>query len=260
MQIKRITTFEGLDTLKESWTRLEKIKGNSTIFQSWTWNRIWCEHLIDNRRGWCLNVRVVEDSDGQVLAILPFFEQHLPLRALKITHFLGHHMSFSNDVLLVDAKSTELVHEVVNLLLNDVDCRTIIHLCHLNSNSLFTKELLDRGLADTHSPRVLIKADSNITDQSTRLGRSKRKSFRWAKNHLQRKGEMKYRVCSGEDFPDAFEEMIRLHKLRFASQGRSTMLEGLNLKFLRSAASKLSEGMLFEIIELCSGEKKLHLH
>ncbi|RLA60448.1 MAG: hypothetical protein DRQ89_12830 [Epsilonproteobacteria bacterium] len=257
MKIKRITTVEGLDALKESWIQLENIKGNSTIFQSWNWNRIWCEQLIDNGRGWYLNVRVVEDNHGQVLAILPFCEQHLLLHALKITHYLGHHMSYGNDILLADANSPELAREVVNLTLNDLDSRTIIHLRHLNSNSLFTKELLDRGLAYTHCPRVLIRADSNITDQSTRLGRSRRKSFRLAENRLKRKGNIKYRICAGEDFPDAFEEMIRLHKLRFASQGRATMLEDENLIFLRLAASKLSEEKLSEIIELRLGDKIL---
>ena len=257
MRIKRITTFEGLDALKESWTQLEVTKGSATIFQSWIWNRTWCEYLIDNSKGWHLNIRVVEDSDGQVMAILPFFEQHLPLHALKITHFLGHHMSYGNDVLLANAQSPELAREVVNLLLNDLDSRTIIHLRHLNSNSLFTKELIDRGLADTHCPRVLIKADSNITDQSTRLGRSRRKSFRLAENRLKRKDELQYIVYSNDNFSDAFEEMIRLHQLRFASQGRSTTLEGKNLKFLSSAATKLSKEMLSEIIELRLGDKTI---
>jgi len=256
MQLKHVTTFEGLDSLKESWTQLEKIEGGPSVFQSWIWNRLWCEHLITNNKGWHLNIRVVEDSNGQVLAILPFFEQHLPLHALKITHFLGHHMSYGNDVLLADTNSPELAREVVNLLHNDLDCRTIIHLRHLNSHSLFTKELINRGVADTHCPRVLIKADSNITDQCNRLGHSRRKSFHLAENRLKRKGKLEYVVCSDESFPDAFEEMIRLHKLRFDSQGRSTTLEGTSLKFLRSAASALSKDR-FEIIELHSDGKTI---
>ncbi len=73
IRIQRIQTLQALDAMEDIWTDLEHREGGPSIFQSWLWNRTWCEHVLSSRPQAHLDVRVVEDGAGRVLAILPLF-------------------------------------------------------------------------------------------------------------------------------------------------------------------------------------------
>jgi len=250
IRIKHIHTLAELDAIEKIWTDLERVDGGPSIFQSWIWNRTWCEHVLGSRKRARLDVRVVEDGAGRTLAILPLFEEALAGPIARLTQFLGHRMSYHNDVLLADPKSSELAERVVATLLEDLGPRTVLHLRHLNGESLFTKQLLASQWAEPQCLRVLIQADPSITDQQMRFGRSTRKTFRSQVNQLNRRFDCEYRVLRGEDFPEVFDELVDLHQRRFTSAARSTLLAGPNLAFLKAAASKLSNRGNFEIVQL----------
>jgi len=77
IRIKRIRTLGELDAIEEIWTDLERVEDGPSIFQSWIWNRTWCEHVLRSHKQARLDVRLVEDGAGRTLAILPFFEETL---------------------------------------------------------------------------------------------------------------------------------------------------------------------------------------
>lgn len=186
-----------------------------------------------------------------------FFEEKVAGPVVRLTQFLGHRMSYHNDILLVEPKNSELTIEVVQSLCNDLSPRTILHLRNLASESVFTKQLLVKGAAETHCSRLLIKADSNITDQAMRLSKSTRKTFRRCKNKLFREYDCEFDVRSGDEFSEAFDEFINLHQQRFASVKRTTLLEGLNLEFLKTAISRFDSSGNFEIVQLCANGKTI---
>lgn len=73
MRIKKICKFEELDTIKDIWIDFESKDHGPSILQSWIWNSTWCEYVLSSRKQARLDVRVLEDGAGRVLAILPFF-------------------------------------------------------------------------------------------------------------------------------------------------------------------------------------------
>ena len=206
--------------------------------------------MLSSRKRTRLDVRLVEDGAGRTLAILPFFEEALAGSVARITQFIGHRMSDHNDILLVDPKSSELADEVIRVLFEDPDSGTILHLRHLDGGSMFTKRLLVSRVAEPQCTHLYLQADPAITDQRKRLGPTKRKNLRWQENLIRRQFKIQFRVRSGTDFLDAFDEMIDLHYRRFDAKGHSTSLTGPSLAFLRTATSTLSNTGNFEIIQL----------
>jgi len=257
IRIKRIRTLGELDAIEEIWTDLERVEDGPSIFQSWIWNRTWCEHVLRSHKQARLDVRLVEDGAGRTLAILPFFEETLAGPLMRLTQFLGHRMSYHNDILLADPNSSELADEVIQALIDDLGCTTVLHLRHLDDKSTFTKQLLARRLAGPQCTRVWVQADPSITDQRMRLGRSKRKTLRWAENQLRKRFDSEFRVLSGENFSEAFDEFIDLHQRRFDSISRTTLLVGPNLEFLKAATLKLSHTDNFEIVQLRAGDRTI---
>jgi len=257
IRIKRIRTLGELDAIEEIWTELERLENGPSIFQSWIWNRTWCEHVLRSHKQACLDVRLVEDGAGRTLAILPFFEEVLAGPLVRLTQFLGHRMSYHNDILLADPNSSELAEVLVRVLIDDLGFRTVLHLRHLNEESVFTKQLLSIGLAEPMCSRLHIQAAPTIMDQSVRFGRSTRKRFRGQANKLRREFGSEFCVRSGRGLLQAFDELIDLHQLRFDSMSRSTLLVGPNLEFLKAATLKLTHTGNSEIVQLRTGDRTI---
>ncbi|MHC4268236.1 MAG: GNAT family N-acetyltransferase [Planctomycetota bacterium] len=250
IQVKHIHTLGELDGIKNIWEELERVNGGLPIFQSWIWNRTWCEHYICQGEKFHLDVRLVQDTGGRTLAIIPFFKTALAGPLIHLVQFLGHRMSYHNDILLVEPDNQKLAKHVVELLIEDLGYRTVIHLRHLDQGSQFTKQLLTRRLVEPQCSRVWIKKDPNITAQCMRLGRSKLKTLRWAENQLRKNFNSEYRVRVGTDILEAFDELVKLHQLRFASKGRYTRFQGRNLVFRKDVMSKFDYSNKFEVVQL----------
>ena len=253
----RIKTLNELDALERDWRILEQMEGGPSIFQSWIWNRTWCEEVLPTRKGASLDIRIIEDGAGRILAILPLFEEPFMGTPVRITQFLGHRMSFHNDVLLADPNCVELARLVVEEFLKEFGSRGFLHLRNLDHQSAFTRELLAKGVAESMCSRLQIMKDPGIKEQYARLGPSSRKNLRWKSNKLRRKFGMDFRVCTGTDFPQAFDELVELHHQRKERVGSSTLIEGVNRSFLKIAATSLSNHGVFEIVQLRAGEKTI---
>ena len=249
-RIRHLRTINELNDYKKKWEILEVADESSSIFQSWEWNHQWCKDVLPTLKRARIDVQIIEDEENNILAILPFFETSMAGAAVKLIQFIGHRMSFHNDVLLVNPKSTELAKQVLSTLIKGIGPRSIMHLRHLNADSVFTKQLLVNNQAQIQCPRILIEADPLIEDQLLRLRRSTRKKFRYKRNRLRREFEVKFHIRKGNDFPDAFDELIELHHKRFSEKKRSTLLVGPALKFLRNITSKLSNTGAFEILQV----------
>lgn len=250
-RIRYIRSLDELDGIERDWRNLEDASGGSSFFQSWVWNRAWCDHFINSCKNVQLDVRVIEDEGGNPLAILPFYKTALAGPLLNLIQFIGHRMTFHNDILFRETENPELIKTITNVLLNSFNCRTIFHLRHLAEESPFTKELIRRGVAETQCTRLKVKAKSMVNKQSLRFGRSSRRRY----NKLHREFGTEFLVKSGDDFMEAFENLVDLHQRRFASKKSSTRFSGRNLIFRRNVMEKLKGDGIFEIVQFRVGEK-----
>ncbi|GJL69214.1 MAG: hypothetical protein NPIRA06_18490 [Nitrospirales bacterium] len=250
MQIRTIRDTTELDSLKDVWKAFERVSGGPTVFQSWTWNRTWCDLVLADDQQKRLAVKLVEDSTGRTVAILPFFEQEIIGSILQVTQFLGHRMSTYNDILLADPNNTELCKEVVESLCSDKQTKGFIHLRQMSDESVFTTELIDRGLAEPQCRRAWVDADPKLPDPLSRVSKSRRKHIRQADRSLREMGKVEYRACRGNEFVSAFDELINLHYQRFSQKGVETNLTSQNVAFLREATATLSLKGQAEVLQL----------
>ncbi|WP_342348050.1 GNAT family N-acetyltransferase [uncultured Nitrospira sp.] len=250
MRIRTIHNILELDSIKDVWKVFERVSGGPTVFQSWTWNRIWCDQVLADDPQKRLAVKLVEDSGGRPVAILPFFEQKIMGSILQITQFLGHRMSTYNDVLLADPNDMELCKDVVEALCSEKQANGFIHLRQMSDESIFAKELIVRGLAEPQCQRAWVDADPKVLDPLSRVSKSRRKHIRHAERSLREKGKVEYRACRENEFMSAFDELIDLHCRRFLQKGKETNLTSQNVGFLRKALTTLSHQGQAEVLQL----------
>jgi hypothetical protein len=79
-------------------------------------------------------------------------------------------MSCHNDILLADPGNPELAEQVAVSLVEDLGYRTVLHLRHLRSESLFTKQLIAAQLADPQCPLLRLRFDPTLREPASRPG------------------------------------------------------------------------------------------
>lgn len=255
LRINKIETIPELDAISRLWIGFQEAPGGPGIFQSWMWNRLWCEEVLTHDSSMRLSVRLIEGADGTPKAILPFYEQAHAGSMLHMTQFLGHRMSTFNDVLLADPDDRDLAEAIVELLHREAGRRGFIHFRQLVDESAFGRVLADKGIAEPQCPRVWVNNDPAFADPLARLSHSRRKQVRRGEKRLREKGPVEYRACRGENFAEAFDELIALHNLRFLEKRQKTILTGPGLKFLKAATGMLSDLGKSEIFQLRCGDK-----
>lgn len=257
LRVQQIRTFEELDALRDIWTQLENVDGGTSVFQSWIWNRTWCDYFLSNRKQARLDVRLLEDGAGHILAILPFFEESFAGHLVNRVCFLANRENWHNDVLLAEPQNQELAASVIMTLRRNLGSRTVVQLSRLKDASTFTQQLIRAGLAERHSCYVWLPADQNSNNVFRRMSRVTRKRFRNKMNKLRREYNVDFAVRSGAAFREAFDELVELHSDRLATKGTSTLLTGRKLDFMRNISTALNELGLSEIVQLRANDKTI---
>ena len=252
-RVKYIRTLGELDGIEDIWREIQSRNDHSSLFQSWEWNRTWCEHFLKDGESGRLDTRLIESCDGRALAILPFYRKRFAGPMLELAQFLGHRMSYQNDILLAEPENSEFTSEIAKSMVSDLGYRMILHLRHLDERSPFTQELARMGLAEIQCTRLKVEADPTAHDPSLRFGRSTRKRFRGQVNKLEREYGMSFHVRCGYEFMGAFENLVDLHQQRFASKKQETQFSGENLQFRKDVMARFSSD-IFEILQLHAGE------
>lgn len=250
-----IRSFDELDSIKDHWLELEKKDRQCSTFQSWDWNRLWCEHVLVHNKNACLDVHIITDSIGDIVAILPFFKTSLAGPLLKITQFLGHRMSVRNNILIAEPDNQNLVTQIVDLMIDGLGRNDLLHLRHLPSDTLFTKTLINKRLAIPQCKSLWVANDPEITNQLMRLGRSSRKTVRNAKNRLERNYDCKIEVSTDDTLAQAFDDWYSLHEKRCKSLNRQSIVSGHNFDFLRAITLVPGRAKNFEILSLKADDK-----
>ena len=94
LKVRNLGSLQAMDSIKDVWLAFQNLKNGPSVFQSWIWNRLWCECVLATLKRINLNVQVVEDETGRILAILPFFDALQAKPFFYLTQFLGHRLCF----------------------------------------------------------------------------------------------------------------------------------------------------------------------
>lgn len=218
--------------LEPHWERLHQASAVHTPFRTWDWSRLWWKHYRDRCQ---LRIGVLRDAQGTPLAIAPFVlgrEESAPrqhLRYLSLLGGLGEVVSEGLDFFvpagqeatLIPAfapllKQTRAEWDLVDLPMLQEDSQSIPHL----------KKLIGAiGHADERSdPQedFILALPSTWEELLGTLSGNRRSDYRskWKKLVTRHAGRG---LIVGQDLPltEAFDELVRLHRMRFSEEESS---------------------------------------
>ncbi|MBI9070053.1 MAG: GNAT family N-acetyltransferase [Melioribacteraceae bacterium] len=244
LTLKRISCLDELIKYKEKWIELEK---EHFLFQSWNWNFNWIKSVLKKNKKIKLDVWIIFENK-EVIAILPFFKEQMFFPKLYIIQFLGHRMSYHNDILLSSKVNNEKLVAILEMLKQNIGFFSTLLLRHLSANSPLVDVLDKQNMIHEQCNRLKLLYNEEDTSSLSRMKNSARKSFNNRINRLGKKHNYSFEIIKNENLIESFDRMVGLHKERFKSKNKETLLTKDNLEFLKK--NMLESEDKFEILEL----------
>jgi CelD/BcsL family acetyltransferase involved in cellulose biosynthesis len=239
-----VEVVEGLDSLREDWTRLAATSGN--VFAAWEWNELWWRHY---GRGRPLRVAVSQRYDGQVDAIVPLFLwSRRPLRILRL---IGHG---HGDRLgpICHHENVKAADQALRRTL-DGDPHDVFIGDWVAGERNWAGTLAGRVVRTTGYPILRFRDgswDAFLAGQSQRF----RKGARNRRNRLERRHEVSYRYADAATLERDLDAAFRLHRARFREHA-GCLFCGEHEPFQREfAAVALERGWLRLLLLEVAGE------
>jgi CelD/BcsL family acetyltransferase involved in cellulose biosynthesis len=201
----RVELVDGLDSLREDWTRLGALSGN--LFAAWEWNELWWKHY---GRGRTLRIAVLQQDDAEIGAIVPLFMW--ARRPLRIVRLIGHgHGDLLGPICRQgDAEtSAQALRRALAAVPHDVFVGDWVA-----GDRDWAGVLGGRVVRRTGYPILRFPDDSwdaFLASQSQRF----RKSTRNLRNRLERNHEVSYRYADSATLEGDLDAVFRLHRARF---------------------------------------------
>lgn len=252
MHIESIDGSESLTALEETWRAIENRNPSLSVFQSWNWNSLWQRTVLPRIAGASARHYVAFDGAGKPVAIVPLFGRSLFGGCVRLFQLAGHRMSFLNDIICADPHDPDQAQAILAHLRRTLGAREFVHLRHMHGSSVFTGILLKQRLAEIQCRRLLVKRNRAGVDVLDGLSSNKRKDLRWKENKLRKRTGASFAAVPPDDVTDGFERFLTLHRARFASRRRATVLDDANVDFLRAAFLSLHRAGKAELLEIRS--------
>ena len=200
-----VEVVEGLDSLREDWTRLAATSGN--LFSAWEWNELWWRHY---GRGRALRVVVSQRDDDQIDAIVPLFLWSR--RPLRIVRLIGHG---HGDRLgpICHQEDVQTAGQALQRAL-DSDPHDLFIGDWVAGERKWAGSLGGRVVRTTGYPILRFRDtswDTFLAGQSQRF----RKGARNRRNRLEREHEVRYRYADSATLERDLDAAFRLHRARF---------------------------------------------
>jgi CelD/BcsL family acetyltransferase involved in cellulose biosynthesis len=229
----QLEVVEGLDALREDWSRLADASGN--LFSAWEWNQLWWQHY---GRGRALQLAVSHRA-GEPEAIVPLFMwSRAPLRILRL---IGHgHGDCLGPICAQDDGKTakRVLRRALATQPHDVFVGDWVA-----SDRSWARVLRGRVVRTTGYP-ILHLPDRSwetfLAGQSRRL----RKRARNLRNRIERERDVTYRLADESSLHGDLDIAFHLHRARFGEHGSCNFC-GAHERFHREfAAIALAQGWL----------------
>jgi len=199
-----VDVVDGLDSVRESWTRLAE--GSDNVFAAWEWNDLWWRHY---GRGRALRVAVSHGEDGQIDAIVPLFVwSRRPLRILRL---LGHGHGDRLGPICRHDEATTAEQGLRQAL--DADPHDLFIGDWVAGDRDWARVLGGRTVRRTGYPILRCPGswDAFLAAQSQRF----RKNARNSRNRLEREHQVNYRYADSATLARDLDTALRLHRGRF---------------------------------------------
>ena len=237
-------------SLRAEWDELVDAS-DASVFNSWEWLFPWFRRIGPRRR---LRILTARDGAGRLLGIAPLsIERHRVLgRAVRRLRFLGD-AGIGSDYLDLVARRDHreaVTRAFARAVLEDRESWDLVDLIDLDEGSptvAVFREVFAIGPYDISQtdrfvcPRERFRPEESFQEFLRRTRR--RENYLRRKSWLERQAG--YRIETTEDptrLPEAFDELLRLHRLRWDPEGGSQGIRGPRIEaFHRDATALLAE-------------------
>jgi CelD/BcsL family acetyltransferase involved in cellulose biosynthesis len=200
-----IELVDGLDSLREDWTRLAAASGN--VFATWEWNELWWRHYGRGRK---LRVGVSRRENGEIDAIVPLFAWSV--RPLRILRLIGHgHGDRLGPICRDD--DVETAERALRLALG-AEPHDLFVGDWVAGDRAWARVLGGRVVRTTGYP-ILRWPDGSWEELLATQSQRFRKSLRQSRNRLERDHDVSYRYTDSATLEHDLDAAFRLHRVRF---------------------------------------------
>lgn len=224
-----ITAETGLRELAEDWHDLFQRTGCDNVFLSFDWMETWWRHWGNNQN---LLVIVVRRSSGQLVAVAPLYVRRSPLRQLipsALSFLASKHVGSDHLSVLVEEDCQKPCLQGIARFINAH--RTEWGFIEFGESEAefpmmmqLRQELVATGMTEQAAiasvcPYAVLPR--SFEQYLASLSSNMRYNFRRRKRALEREGSFKFVSLQSEgDVLSRFQDLIRLHRLRFDHQNK----------------------------------------
>lgn len=231
--------------LEASWRRLQaQSPAAGSFFMSWEWASTWLEHYADRLEVVLLGVREGDELVGLALAVERGAHGIRRMVALGQRPTRGEYL----DVLARGCDAGRVTDALAQALVGPFR--------RLWDVALFERVLADdailprltaafhrcgaRAALEEFAPSPYTDLPATVEEMTPRWSKNFRKQLNQSRNRTRRLGEdVRLRVAGDDfDFDRAFEEMLRLHALRWGAE-QNSFTDPVRLQFHRDLARRL---------------------
>lgn len=222
-----------LAAAREDWTRLAAEMGSP--FSTWEWADAWWRHMSP---GGELALRACRDGDGRTVAILPLYVRRRgPLRVIR---FVGHGPADQLAPVCAPADREPAAAALRQALAERVGGWNVAVLERLPGEQAWPG-LLGVAAARTEPSPVLDAGGMDFDAWLKSRSKNFREQVRRRERKLAKAHELEYRLSDDPERLDRdFDELVRLHRLRFGDTSRAfdPPRDALHRDFARAALER----------------------
>ena len=229
LQVAVVDDLDGFDALRDDWLALERAAPTSSVFMSWDAQRLWWRHYGKDRE-----LRILVARNGRsVIGILPLYRECqskaagiLPVRKLRQVGVGGDTAPDDLDALLVPEYAGLAVDRLAEFVASSLGGWDMLELTDLPPDSALVPAWAGRlsgaGLrvqCSQASPIVFGALPSSFEQYCSNLSRNRREVMRRKRRKFKAQPGARFLVVdTPQQIDAAFDELVRLHRLRWAGR------------------------------------------
>ncbi len=253
---------EHLAALRRDWSELFEAAGSPNPFLSWEWQHTWWRNFAQRRGLWILEAR---DHGGHLLGLLALCER-VSLGGARRFTLMGSGVGGADalDVLVRPGFGPAVRAAFAQAIASSLKRSHILDLedlpCNTETIPALRAALIPRGVKCAVEPRFKCPGFAVRGTFAAHLAGMRRREIclrrcRWFKRQAGFRIEVAERP---EEVPEAIEDFLRLHHLRWDPQGGSDGIpRGVTESFHRDVARLLAERGWLRLYRLFVGERSV---
>lgn len=219
IEISELVSAEQLQNFAGEWDELLERASSPTIFQTWEWISTWWRHFGAGEELWILTAR----ENGALVGIAPLCIARFPYKTFRAAQLIGENgggISIYLDAIIAPGHERACRDAFYAHLLAHKDRWALAELIHLRDASpMVGSDALAAAFTSTQEVEdtcLYTPLPPTWAEYAASLDAKFRQNLNRHRRLLERELHAEIELVRGDDIPEAIDELINLHKLRWS--------------------------------------------